>query len=80
MKFEIMKSEDNKFYFNIVTNEGRAILTSSHYDHKSSTLDDIISIIEHFVVNVSEDTLNSLEVEDMIVDRTHEGVVDWMYC
>ena len=74
MKFEILKSENNQFYFDIVTSEGQPILTSNQYECKSSVVDDIISIIEHFVVNMSEDTLNSLEVEDMIVDRTHEEV------
>lgn len=74
MKFEILKSENNQFYFDIVTSEGQPILTSNQYECKSSVVDSIISIIEHFVVNMSEDTLNSLEVEDMIVDRTHEGV------
>lgn len=74
MKFEILKSENNQFYFDIVTSEGQPILTSNQYECKSSVVDTIISIIEYFVVNMSEDTLNSLEVEDMIVDRTHEGV------
>ena len=74
MKFEILKSENNQFYFDIVTSEGQPILTSNQYECKSSVVDAIISIIEHFVINMSEDTLNSLEVEDMIVDRTHEEV------
>lgn len=72
MKFEILKSENNQFYFNIVTNEGHAILTSIQYEQKGSVVESIISIIEYFVVNMSEHTLNNLEVEDLIIDRTKE--------
>lgn len=74
MRFEILKSEDNKFYFNIVTNEGLTVLTSRQYEQKSSVIESIISIIEYFVVNMSEHTLNNLKVEDLIVDRTQEEV------
>ena len=74
MKFEILKSEDGKFYFNIVTNEGLAVLTSRQYEQKSSVIESIISIIEYFVVNMSEYKLNNLEVEDLIIDRTNKEV------
>lgn len=74
MKFEILKSEDGKFYYNIVTREGRIMLTSRHYKQKSSAIESMISIIEYFVVNMSEHTLNNLKVEDLIVDRTQEEV------
>lgn len=74
MKFEILKSEDSKFYYNIVTNEGLTVLTSRQYEQKSSVVESIISIIEHFVVNMSEHTLNNLEVEDLIIDKTREEV------
>lgn len=72
MKFEILKSEDGKFYFNIVTNEGLTVLTSRQYEQKSSVIESIISIIEHFVVNMSEHKLHNLEVEDLVIDRTSE--------
>lgn len=72
MRFEILKSEDGKFYYNIVTREGRIMLTSRHYEQKSDVVEAMISMIEYFVVNMSEHTLNNLEVEDLIVDRTRE--------
>lgn len=72
MKFEILKSEDNKFYFNITTNEGLTVLTSRQYEQKSSVVESMISMIEYFVVNMSEHKLNNLEVDDLIIDRTRE--------
>lgn len=74
MKFEILKSEDNKFYYNIVTNEGLTVLTSRQYEQKSDVGESIISIIKYFVVDMSEHKLNNLEVEDLIIDRTKEEV------
>ena len=74
MKFEILKSEDSKFYYNIVTDEGLTVLTSSQYEQKSDVVEAMISMIEYFVVNMSEHTLNNLEVEDLIIDRTNEEV------
>lgn len=74
MKFEILKSEDSKFYYNIVTDEGLTVLTSRQYEQKSDVVEAMISMIEYFVVNMSEHTLNNLEVEDLIIDRTHEEV------
>lgn len=72
MKFEMLKSEDSKFYYNIITDEGLTVLTSRQYEQKSSMIESIISIIEYFVVNMSEHELNNLEVEDLVVDRTNE--------
>ena len=72
MKFEILKSEDNKFYFNITTNEGFTVLTSRQYEQKSSVIESIISMIEYVVVNMSEHKLNNLGVEDLVLDRTSE--------
>ena len=72
MKFEILKSEDSKFYYNIITDEGLTVLTSRQHEQKSSVIESIISIIEYFVVNMSEHKLNNLEVEDLVVDRTNE--------
>lgn len=72
MKFEILKSEDSKFYYNIVTDEGLTVLTSRQYEQKSDVVEAMISMIEYFVVNMSEHTLNNLEVEDLIIDRTNE--------
>lgn len=74
MKFEILKSEDSKFYYNIVTDEGLTVLTSRQYEQKSDVVEAMISMIEYFVVNMSEHKLNNLEVEDLIIDRTHEEV------
>ena len=74
MKFEILKSEDSKFYFNIVTNEGLTVLTSRQYEQKSSVVESMISMIEYFVVNMSEHKLNNLEVEDLIIDKTNKEV------
>ena len=74
MKFEILKSEDSKFYYNIITDEGLTVLTSRQYEQRNSVLESIISIIEYFVVNMSEHKLNNLEVEDLIIDRTREEV------
>lgn len=74
MRFEILKSEDSKFYYNIVTDEGLTVLTSRQYEQKSDVVEAMISMIEYFVVNMSEHTLNNLEVEDLIIDRTHEEV------
>jgi len=74
MKFEILKSEDSKFYYNIVTDEGLTVLTSRQYEQKSDVVEAMISMIEYFVVNMSEHTLNNLEVEDLIIDRTNEEV------
>lgn len=74
MKFEILKSEDSKFYYNIVTDEGLTVLTSRQYEQKSDVVEAMISMIEYFVVNMSEHTLNNLEVEDLIIDRTQEEV------
>lgn len=74
MKFEILKSEDSKFYYNIVTGEGLTVLTSRQYEQKSDVVEAMISMIEYFVVNMSEHTLNNLEVEDLIIDRTNEEV------
>lgn len=74
MKFEILKSEDSKFYYNIITDEGLTVLTSRQYEQKSDVVEAMISMIEYFVVNMSEHTLNNLEVEDLIVDRTQEEV------
>lgn len=74
MKFEILKSEDGKFYFNIITNEGLTALTSRQYEQKSDVVEAMISMIEYFVVNMSEHTLNNLEVEELIIDRTNEEV------
>ena len=72
MKFEILKSEDSKFYYNIIIDEGLTVLTSRQHEQKSSVIESIISIIEYFVVNMSEHKLNNLEVEDLVVDRTNE--------
>lgn len=72
MKFEILKSEDSKFYYNIITDEGLTVLTSRQYEQKSDVIEAMISMIEYFVVNMSEHTLNNLEVEDLIIDRTRE--------
>lgn len=72
MKFEILKSEDSKFYYNIITDEGLTVLTSRQYEQKSDVVEAMISMIEYFVVNMSEHTLNNLEVEDLIIDRTRE--------
>lgn len=74
MKFEILKSEDSKFYYNIVTDEGLTVLTSRQYEQKSDVVEAMISMIEYFVVNMSEHKLNNLEVEDLIIDRTNEEV------
>ena len=74
MRFEILKSEDSKFYYNIVTDEGLTVLTSRQYEQKSDVVEAMISMIEYFVVNMSEHKLNNLEVEDLIIDRTHEEV------
>lgn len=74
MKFEMLKSEDSKFYYNIITDEGLTVLTSRQYEQKSDMVESIISIIEYFVVNMSEHKLNNLEVEDLVVDRTNEEV------
>ena len=74
MKFEILKSEGSKFYYNIITDEGLTVLTSRQYEQKSDVVESIISIIEYFVVNMSEHKLNNLEVEDLVVDRTREEV------
>ena len=72
MKFEILQSKDSKFYFKIVTNEGFTVLTSRQYEQRNSVLESIISILEYFVVNMSEYKLDNLEVEDLIIDRTKE--------
>lgn len=74
MRFEILKSEDSKFYYNIVTDEGLTVLTSRQYEQKSDVVEAMISMIKYFVVNMSEHTLNNLEVEDLIIDRTNEEV------
>lgn len=74
MRFEILKSEDSKFYYNIVTDEGLTVLTSRQYEQKSDVVEAMISMIEYFVVNMSEHKLNNLEVEDLIIDRTNEEV------
>lgn len=74
MKFEMLKSEDSKFYYNIITDEGLTVLTSRQYEQKSDVVEAMISMIEYFIVNMSEHTLNNLEVEDLIVDRTQEEV------
>lgn len=74
MRFEILKSEDSKFYYNIVTDEGLTVLTSRQYEQKSDVVEAMISMIEYFVVNMSEHTLSNLEVEDLIIDRTNEEV------
>lgn len=73
MKFEMLKSEDGKFYYNIITDEGLTVLTSRQYEQKSDVVEAMISMIEYFVVNMSEHKLNNLEVEDLIIDRTREG-------
>lgn len=72
MKFEILKSEDSKFYYNIITDEGLTVLTSRQYEQKSDVVEAMISMIEYFVVSMSEHKLNNLEVEDLIIDRTRE--------
>ena len=72
MKFELLRSEDSKFYYNIITDEGLTVLTSRQYEQKSDVVEAMISMIEYFVVNMSEHTLNNLEVEDLIIDRTRE--------
>ena len=74
MKFEILKSKDSKFYYNIITDEGLTVLTSRQYEQRNSVLESIISILKYFVVNMSEHKLNNIEVEDLIIDRTREEV------
>ena len=74
MKFEMLKSEDSKFYYNIITDEGLTVLTSRQYEQKSDVVEAMISMIEYFVVYMSEHSLNNLEVEDLIIDRTKEEV------
>lgn len=74
MKFELLKSEDSKFYYNIITDEGLTVLTSRQYEKKSDVVEAMISMIEYFVVNMSEHKLNNLEVEDLIIDRTREEI------
>ena len=74
MKFEMLKSEDSKFYYNIITDEGLTMLTSRQYEQKSDVVEAMISMIEYFVVNMSEHKLNNLEVEDLIIDRTREEI------
>ena len=61
MKFEILKSEDSKFYYNIITDEGLTVLTSRQYEQKSDVVEAMISMIEYFIVNMSEHTLNNLD-------------------
>ena len=68
----MLKSEDSKFYYNIITDEGLTVLTSRQYEQKSDVVEAMISMIEYFVVNMSEHKLNNLEVEDLIIDRTRE--------
>ena len=70
----MLKSEDSKFYYNIITDEGLTMLTSRQYEQKSDVVEAMISMIEYFVVNMSEHKLNNLEVEDLIVDRTREEI------
>lgn len=70
----MLKSEDSKFYYNIITDEGLTMLTSRQYEQKSDVVEAMISMIEYFVVNMSEHKLNNLEVEDLVIDRTKEEV------
>lgn len=70
----MLKSEDSKFYYNIITDEGLTVLTSRQYEKKSDVVEAMISMIEYFVVNMSEHKLNNLEVEDLIIDRTREEI------
>ena len=70
----MLKSEDSKFYYNIITDEGLTVLTSRQYEQKSDVVEAMISMIEYFVVNMSEHKLNNLEVEDLIIDRTREEI------
>lgn len=70
MRFEILKSADNQFYFNIVSNNNQVVATSEMYTQKKSAVQTITSIIRFFTIELDEYSLNRMEVEDLIVDKT----------
>lgn len=70
MRFEILKSVDNQFYFNIVSNNNQVVATSEMYTQKKSAVQTITSIIRFFTIELDEYSLNRMEVEDLIVDKT----------
>ena len=70
MRFEILKSADNQFYFNIVSNNNQVVATSEMYTQKKSAVQTITSIIRYFTVELDTYQLDKMEVEDLIVDKT----------
>lgn len=70
MRFEILKSADNQFYFNIVSDNNQVVATSEMYTQKKSAVETILSIIQFFTIELDEYSLNKMEVEDLIVDKT----------
>ena len=70
MRFEILKSADNQFYFNIVSDNNQVVATSEMYTQKKSSVQTITSIIQFFTIELDEYSLNKMEVEDLIVDKT----------
>lgn len=70
MRFEILKSADNQFYFNIVSDNNQVVATSEMYTQKKSAVQTITSIIRYFTVELDTYQLDRMEVEDLIVDKT----------
>ena len=70
MRFEILRSSDNQFYFNIVSDNNQVVATSEMYTQKKSAAQTITSIIQFFTIELDEYSLNKMEVEDLIVDKT----------
>lgn len=70
MRFEILRSVDNQFYFNIVSDNNQVVATSEMYTQKKSAVQTITSIIRFFTIELDEYSLNRMEVEELIVDKT----------
>ena len=70
MRFEILRSADNQSYFNIVSDNNQVVATSEMYTQKKSAVQTITSIIRFFTIELDEYSLDRMEVNELIVDKT----------
>jgi uncharacterized protein len=66
-KFELKKSKNNKFHFNLLASNGQIILQSEMYESKASAMNGIESVKKNSVVDARFNRLNSTKGEPYFV-------------
>lgn len=70
MRFEIFKATNDEFYFNIVSDNNKIVVTSQTYNQKSSAIQTINAIIDFFSKELTEFNYNKENNKSLIVDKT----------